>query len=169
MAGERQPGGGPYEALVAPKPCGRPSHVGYCRPGMRGSGFSDEMRAGSARLWEAQHAHAFVRGIADGTLPEERFAHYVRQDYVFLVEYARMLALGAARAPDLQTMRRFAALAQAILGQEMDLHRAFAREFEISQADLEAERPAPTTQAYTDFLVLEALADMDGSSPDRAT
>src|SRR3954447_3056003 len=127
---------------------------------MAGSGFADELRAGSAGLWEAQHAHAFVRGIADGTLPEERFAHYVRQDYVFLVEYARMLALGAARAPDLQTMRRFAALAQAILGEEMDLHRAFAREFGISQADLEAEQPAPTTQAYTDFLVrTAALAD----------
>src|SRR3954453_19136219 len=126
MAGERQPGGGPYEALVAPKPCGRPSHVGYCRPGMAGSGFADELRAGAAGLWEAKHAHAFVRGIADGTLPEERFAHYVRQDYVFLVEYARMLALGAARAPDLQTMRRFAELAQAILARRWT-HRAFGR------------------------------------------
>src|SRR4051812_40931275 len=130
--------------------------LAYRPPGMAGSGFADELRAGAAGLWEAQHAHAFVRGIADGTLPEERFAHYVRQDYVFLVEYARMLALGAARAPDLQTMRRFAELAQAILGQEMDLHRAFAREFAISQADLEAEPPAPTTQAYTDFLVRTA-------------
>jgi thiaminase/transcriptional activator TenA len=86
----------------------------------------------------------------------ERFAHYVRQDYVFLVEYARMLALGAARAPDLQTMRRFADLAQAILGEEMELHRAFAREFDIAEAELEVEIPAPTTQAYTDFLVRTA-------------
>ena len=71
---------------------------------MAGSGFADELRAGAAGLWEAQHAHPFVRGIADGTLSEDRFVHYVRQDYVFLIEYARMLALGAARAPDLQTM-----------------------------------------------------------------
>ena len=123
---------------------------------MAGSGFADELRAGAAGLWEAQHAHPFVRGIADGTLSEDRFAHYVRQDYVFLIEYARMLALGAARAPDLETMRRFAELTQAILGEEMELHRAFAREFGISEAGLEAERPAPTTQAYTDFLVRTA-------------
>jgi thiaminase (transcriptional activator TenA) len=123
---------------------------------MSRSGFSSAMRAAAADVWEAQHEHPFVRGIGDGTLAVERFEHYVRQDYLFLVEYARMLALGAARAPDLTTMRRFAELAQAILGEEMELHRAFAREFGIDEAELEGELPAPTTQAYTDFLVRTA-------------
>ena len=117
---------------------------------------SEELRAAASDVWEAQHRHPFVRGIGDGTLPVERFAHYVRQDYLFLVEYARMLALGAARAPDVETMRRFADLARAILAEEMELHRAFARDFGISDAQLEAETPAPTTQAYTDFLVRTA-------------
>jgi thiaminase (transcriptional activator TenA) len=128
---------------------------------MERSAFSDQLRAAASDLWEAQHAHPFVRGIGDGSLPMERFAHYVRQDYLFLVEYARMLALGAARATDVETMRRFAELAQAILGEEMELHRVFARDFGISEAQLEAEQPAPTTQAYTDFLVRSAaLGDL---------
>jgi thiaminase/transcriptional activator TenA len=128
----------------------------YRAAAMSGPSFADDLRGAAADVWDAQHAHPFVRGIGNGTLPIERFAHYVRQDYLFLIEYARMLALGAARAPDLATMRRFADLAQAILGEEMDLHRTFAREFGISDADLEAEPPAPTTQAYTDFLVRTA-------------
>jgi thiaminase/transcriptional activator TenA len=123
---------------------------------MSRSGFSSALRAAAADVWEAQHEHPFVRGIGAGTLPIERFEHYVRQDYLFLVEYARMLALGAARAPDLATMRRFADLAQAILGEEMELHRALARELGIDEAALEGELPAPTTQAYTDFLVRTA-------------
>jgi thiaminase (transcriptional activator TenA) len=128
---------------------------------MQRSAFSERLRAAAADLWEAQHAHPFVRGIGDGTLPVERFAHYVRQDYLFLIEYARMLALGAARADDVATMRWFADLAQAILGEEMELHRAFAREFGITEAQLEAEQPAPATQAYTDFLVrTAALGDL---------
>jgi thiaminase/transcriptional activator TenA len=137
-----------------------------CRKMTRAS-FAADLRAAAAGLWEAQHAHPFVRGVGDGTLPLDRFAHYVRQDYVFLAEYARMLALGAARAPDLATMRRFADLAQAILGEEMELHRATARELGISEAELEAEPPAPTTQAYTDFLVRTAaigeLADLSAA------
>jgi thiaminase/transcriptional activator TenA len=118
--------------------------------------FSEELRAAAADVWEAQHRHPFVRGIGDGTLPLERFAHFVRQDYLFLIEYARMLALGAARAPDLSTMRRFVDLAQSILGEEMELHRALARELGISESELAAEPPAPTTQAYADFLVRTA-------------
>lgn len=118
--------------------------------------FSDDLRAAAADVWEHQYQHPFIRGLADGSLPLERFAHFMRQDYVFLVEYARMLALGAARARDLPTMRRYADIAQATLGEEMELHRAFARDVGISEAELEAEPPALTTQAYTDFLVRTA-------------
>ena len=118
--------------------------------------LSDELRRAADPIWEAQHRHPFVRGIGDGSLDLERFRFWVRQDYRFLIEYARMLALGAARAPDLETMRRLADLAQATLGEEMDLHRAYAGELGISAEELEAEPMAPTTRGYTDFLVRTA-------------
>jgi thiaminase/transcriptional activator TenA len=118
--------------------------------------LSTELRRAAEPIWRAQHEHPFLRGIADGTLATERFAFYVRQDHLFLIEYARLLALGAARSPDLATMTRFAQLTREILTTEMDLHRSFAAGFGISPEQLEAERPAPTTQGYTDFLVRTA-------------
>jgi thiaminase/transcriptional activator TenA len=118
--------------------------------------FSAVLRADSAAVWQAQHDHPFVRGIGDGTLPDSVFAHFVAQDYVFLVAYARLLALGAARAPDLATMTRFAQLTQAILGEEMELHRSLCAGIGLDVATLEATVPAPTTQAYTDFLLRTA-------------
>jgi thiaminase/transcriptional activator TenA len=118
--------------------------------------FSARLRSDADALWQAQHDHPVVRGIGDGSLPLPAFARYVRQDYLFLIDYARALALGAARAPDLATMRRFAELAQAILGEEMELHRAFAASIGISGAELEAEAPDPETSLYTDFLVRTA-------------
>ena len=117
---------------------------------------STQLRRAADPVWTAQHAHPFLRGIADGTLAAERFSFYVRQDYLFLIEYARLLALGAARAPDLATMRRFSELTTEILVTEMDLHRSFAAEFGISAVELEAESPSPTTQGYADFLVRTA-------------
>lgn len=118
--------------------------------------LSAELRAAADPIWRAQHSHPFVRGIADSTLTLDRFSCYVRQDYLFLIDYARLLALGAARAPDLDTMTRFAELARGVLVTEMDLHRSFAAEFGNTENELEAERPAPTTQGYTDFLVRTA-------------
>lgn len=118
--------------------------------------FSHELRERAADVWEAQHEHPFVRGIGDGTLDLERFGVWVRQDYLYLVEYARMLAFGTAKAPDPGTMRKFAELTRETLVTEMDLHRSYCGRLGIGEADLEAERMLPTTRAYTDFLVAVA-------------
>lgn len=118
--------------------------------------FSTRLRRAAGPIWEAQHAHPFVRGIADGTLGLDRFRHWVRQDYAFLIDYARLLALAAARASDLATMARWAELLRATLGTEMALHRASAAELGIGPEDLEGEVAAPTTRGYADFLLRTA-------------
>jgi len=115
--------------------------------------FTERLCQKVAGVWEAQHQHPFVRGIGDGTLSLDRFKFWVRQDYVFLIEYARLLALAAARSPDLETMTRFATLLKETVETEMSLHRAYAAEFGISRGELERELPAPTTRGYTDFLL----------------
>ena len=124
-----------------------------------GEPFTDRLYRLARPVWEAQHSHPFVRGIGDGSLDVEKFKFWVRQDYLFLIDYARLLALAVARAPDLDSMRRFADLVQATLSVEMDLHRSYAAEFGISIAELEAVEKAPTTRGYTDFLLRVASLD----------
>jgi thiaminase/transcriptional activator TenA len=118
--------------------------------------FSAELRAAADPIWQAQHEHPFVRGIGDGTLDLDRFKRWVRQDYLFLVEYCRLFGLAAARSPDLDTLRRFAELLQATAVTEMDLHRSYAAEFGITPAELAEEEMAGVTRAYTDFLLRTA-------------
>jgi thiaminase/transcriptional activator TenA len=115
--------------------------------------FSQHLRALAEPIWAAQFSHPFVLGIGAGTLPIEQFKYWVRQDYLFLIEYCRLFGLAAARAPDLETLTRFADLLQATVRDEMDLHRAYAAELGIEPSELEAETMAPTTRAYTDFLL----------------
>jgi thiaminase/transcriptional activator TenA len=113
----------------------------------------DELAAVAGPVWDAILDHPMVEGIGDGTLAEEPFRYWVRQDYVYLVEYGRVFALGAAKAPDLARMGRFADLLAETVDTEMELHRGYAAEFGISETELEATDPSPTTRAYTDFLV----------------
>jgi thiaminase/transcriptional activator TenA len=115
--------------------------------------FSAGLRRAADAIWQAQLEHPFVRGVGDGSLDLARFRHWVRQDYRFLVEYCRLFGLAAARAPDLDTLTRFADLLQATARTEMALHRAYAAELGIAPDELEREPMAPTTRAYTDFLV----------------
>ena len=118
--------------------------------------FSERLRQAAAEVWEAQHEHPFVGGIADGTLDPDRFRFYIRQDYLFLIDYGRLLALACARAPRLVLMERFAELASFALRDEMNVHRAYAAEWGISAEALEQERPHPVTRGYTDFLLRTA-------------
>lgn len=60
-------------------------------------GFSDDLRKLADPVWRRSLSHPFVSGIGDGSLPVEKFKFYVRQDYVFLVEYSRVLALAVAK------------------------------------------------------------------------
>ena len=115
--------------------------------------FTDRLRAVAEPIWRAQLDHPFVRGIGAGDLEPQRFERWIRQDYLFLVEYCRVLALASARSPDLATLTRFAELLYATALTEMDLHRGVAAEFGISEEQLEAEVMAPATRSYTDFLV----------------
>ena len=112
------------------------------------------LRDAAAPLWEASLEHPFVQGIGDGTLDERAFQWYIRQDYLFLIDYGRLLSLGAARAPRLSWMRRFAALSLAVLETEMDLHRGFAARWGVD--DLDATVLEPATAAYCDFLLRTA-------------
>ena len=118
------------------------------------SSRSAALRAAAAPVWEASLAHPFVRGLGDGTLDAAAFQFDIRQDYVFLIDYGRLLSLGAARAPRLEWMRRYAALASSVLETEMALHREFAARWGVD--DLELTPAAPATSAYCDFLLRTA-------------
>lgn len=122
--------------------------------------FTDELFAAAEPVWRAQLEHPFVRGLADGSLEEERFKRWVLQDYRYLKEFARVFAWAVAKAPDLASMSWYAEVLHLTLNTEMELHRRYAARFGLTPQDLEAEPMWPTTRAYTDFLVRVA-ADGD--------
>ncbi|RZV06402.1 thiaminase /4-amino-5-aminomethyl-2-methylpyrimidine deaminase [Natrinema hispanicum] len=123
---------------------------------------TDELSTIGDPIWEAILEHPMVSQLGEGTLDEAPFRYWVRQDYVYLIEYARVFAHGAAMAPDLERMGTFAELLDSTINTEMDLHRAYAETFGISEAELEAIEPSPTTQGYTDFLVRTAATGTFG-------
>lgn len=46
-------------------------------------------------VWKHFTEHVFVQGIADGSLPEERFKHYLVQDYLYLVRITMTYGISA--------------------------------------------------------------------------
>jgi len=115
-----------------------------------------QLQEAAAPVRERILDHPFVRGLGDGTLPGDRYQYYLRQDYLFLIEYCRVLALASARATEPAVAGRFSDLLNQTLNVEMDLHRETCWASGISPEALEETRPAPTTLAYTNHLRLVA-------------
>ncbi len=118
--------------------------------------FYQELRRRADPLWEEIFRHPFVKGIGDGTLPRDRFEFYLRQDYVYLIDFSRVFGLACAKSRTLPDMGTFAALLHATLNTEMELHRKTCAAFGIGAEELATTRKSPVTSAYTDLLVRTA-------------
>ena len=115
--------------------------------------FCDRIEVESFVQREAMMRHPFVLGIGDGSLSKERFRHFITQDYVYLIDFARCLAMGTVKAPDMGTMSWFAGAVDHILNTEMELHRSYCADLGITINELEATQHAPTTYSYTSYLL----------------
>lgn len=117
----------------------------------------DRLKAAAPVSWTAYTDHPFVAGLGDGTLPEAAFRHYLVQDYLFLMHFARAYALAVYKGTSLADMRAAAAGLTAILDVEMDLHVTICAGWGLSPADLEAAPEARATMAYTRYVLETGL------------
>ena len=107
----------------------------------------------SAPSWERYVAHPFVDGLRDGTLPDTAFRHYLGQDYLFLIHFARAYALAAYKADTLADIRDAAAGMSAIVDTEMALHVEYCAGWGLTEAEMEAMPEASATMAYTRYVL----------------
>jgi len=112
----------------------------------------------SADLWslmaptyQAILGHPFLTGLSDGTLAPEAFAHFIVQDAHYLQEYARCLAIVGAKAQTPTDLAMFARHAAGAVEVESALHGSLQPD-----RSLPAVPAAPTTQAYTSYLLATA-------------
>src|SRR5687768_5858521 len=88
--------------------------------------LSERLIAEGRPLLDLQLAHPTVAGIARGDLDESVFRSWLEQDYLFLLDYARVFARLAWQAPDAAHLATLVGLAYSTLHEELDLHRSLA-------------------------------------------
>ncbi len=113
---------------------------------------TERLLADSEDLFEAFYAHPFVTGMGDGTLDHAKFQYYMIQDYLYLIDYAKVFAIGAAKAEDMDTMRVFASSLHATTNGEMELHRGYMKRLGISEEEAEHTPMALANRSYTSYM-----------------
>ena len=122
------------------------------------AGLFQRLVAAAGATWHAYTRHEFVLSLARGDLPEAAFRHYLVQDYLFLLHFARAWGLAVYKSETLAEMRRAHALVAATLDVEIGLHLDYCRGWGLSEAQMAAEPEALETVAYTRFVLDRGLA-----------
>lgn len=118
----------------------------------------NQLKGDNAEAWQAYTHHDFVAGMQSGDLPKAAFQHYLKQDYLFLIQFARAYALAIYKADNLTEMRSALAGVKAILEMEMELHVGYCADWGIAAAELETLEEAPENIAYTRFVLERGMA-----------
>lgn len=115
--------------------------------------FSETLWQSIAEIYGRILAHPFLTGLTDGTLAEDVFRFYAVQDALYLRDFARGLALLAAKSPTDDALIMFSEHAKTALVAERALHASFFAQWGLRQPDVYATPLAPTNLLYTSYLL----------------
>jgi len=123
---------------------------------------SEHYRAQCDPIWQSLHEHPFITELAEGTLPLEKFRFFMEQDILYLVEFARCLAMGAAKSRNERELRYFTTDLNQVIDAEIQSNRdLLARVIEMGAADRGGSLAmAPKNVAYTSYML--AIAHRGG-------
>ncbi|MFQ5888644.1 MAG: hypothetical protein ACE5JR_01190 [Gemmatimonadota bacterium] len=116
-------------------------------------GFCAEQLERLRPLWDFMLAHPFLRETRDGTLPPEKFATWMRQDYLFVEAAIPFTAALIPRAP----ARHREPLTNALAALHQEL-RLFEERASALGVELKGTPPSFICHAYVQFLIATAYA-----------
>lgn len=115
--------------------------------------FSQKLYKSVEDIWESYYKHPFVDGIGQGTLDVDKFKFYMIQDYIYLLDYAKIYALGIVKADTEEVMKGFATMVNGILNGEMSIHRSYMRRLGITQEEIKGTKASLANISYTNYML----------------
>ncbi|KAJ3371787.1 hypothetical protein HDU91_004932 [Kappamyces sp. JEL0680] len=101
--------------------------------------FTSILLRACADEWREYVHHPFVLGIKDGSLPRECFEHFIKQDFHYLLSYARAHGIGVYKAKSFHQASAFA--------------KIYCKSWGISIKDMQATKESMACVAYTRYVI----------------
>ena len=104
-------------------------------------------------IWDSYLKHPFVSELGNGTLAVDKFRFYLLQDYLYLLDYAKVFALGVAKSKNEESMRRFAYMVHNILNEEMSIHKHYMERLGITKEEVASAEKSLANTSYTSYML----------------
>lgn len=123
-------------------------------------GTTQQLLDYAAEVWTAYNEHPFVLGIQNGTLEKEKFRFYMIQDYLYLGDYAKIFALGVAKATSLSNAMLFSRYISVMNG-ELNVHSDYMARLGITQEDIDSAKRSLDSLSYTSYMLRVAYEETE--------
>lgn len=115
--------------------------------------LTDRLYDAAKEIWDGYLEQPFVKELGEGTLREDRFRFYMVQDYRYLLQYAKVFAMGVVKAEDERMMCRFAHMVHDTLDGEMNLHKTYMFRLGITEQEIAETKSSLANQSYTSYML----------------
>jgi len=119
--------------------------------------FTRGLKARAAKVWEDGYNHPFVQELGKGTLDREKFKFYLLQDYLYLLQYAKVFAAAVLKSDSEELMTGFTKSQYYILAGEMDVHRKYMEGFGVTPEEVLSVKSSLFNRSYTSNMLSYGL------------
>ena len=119
--------------------------------------LSDYLFNESKEIWDEYLKHPFIVEMGQGTLDKKKFREYLVQDYLYLLDYAKVYAMGLIKSDDVNHMKFFKDSINGIMEDESATHIAYLKELGEDIKTLQRHNIKLENENYTNFMKSIAL------------
>ena len=102
--------------------------------------------------WSEYTDHKFLSDLVSNKLPDKNFRKYLIQDYVFLHQFLKILALSIYKSNSFEEINRSVNFIKGI-DHEIKLHTSYCKKWKISLNSLSNIKVERANSAYTDHIL----------------
>mgnify|MGYP000576288901 FL=1 len=111
------------------------------------------LRESNLSNWLLYTKHEFVQKLANDSLHVNFFLNYLKQDYLFLIQFSKAWSLAILKSDNLEEMKIAASTVNELINFEMGLHISLCEKYGISKFDLENTEEENENIAYTRYVL----------------
>lgn len=103
--------------------------------------------------WDNYIQHDFIQQLAKGILDKSCFQHYLKQDYLFLIQFSRVWGLAIYKSRNFFEIRQTLVSLKTIVEVELDLHIKYCQQWDITEHELITLPESTANMAYTRYVL----------------
>ncbi len=114
--------------------------------------FFYKLKNSCKKEWSEYTNHKFLSDLVNNKLPDKNFKDYLIQDYVFLHQFLKILALSVYKSNSFEEINRSVNFIKGI-DHEIKLHMSYCKTWGIPLKSLNNIVVAKANSAYTDYVL----------------